>query len=225
MNTDNHENSECSAQDGAFGQQVPALDICNANTANAISAKLPRRDTLNFARSKRIALFNRKLITMPWRDSWPGKTVDAAFTEPQLWWQEAESEDRNKLAHKDRVGKPNDMSGLQKGEYQETVGRRSLTEMNDDKNEEWWEEITTYLPATKSFTFLARTKYKAPKLKAPGTPARVSSSGPTGLKPPTATPGILSNQQQCQSAGSSPVTIRKTREDKGKYQLIGCRCH
>jgi len=61
---------------------------------------------------------------------------------------------------------------------------------------------------------MARTKYKAPKLKAPGTPARVSSSGPTGLKPPTATPGILSNQQQCQSAGSSPVTIRKTREDK-----------
>ena len=28
------------------------------------------------------------------------------------------------------------MSGLQKGEYQETVGRRSLTEMNDDKNGE-----------------------------------------------------------------------------------------
>jgi len=60
---------------------------------------------------------------------------------------------------------------------------------------------------------IARTKYKAPKLKPPGTPARVPSfSG--GLKPPTATPGILANQQQCQSAGSSPVTIRKTREDK-----------
>lgn len=70
---------------------------------------------------------------------------------------------------------------------------------------------------------MARTKYKAPKLKAPGTPAR--APGRIGvLKPPTATPGIVANQQ-CHSAGSSPVTFRKTREEKSNGSSVRRRHH